>query len=103
MKDFPFLVISIKPYEYFDVTNGSFTKCPTLPTVILVHGHLVSSEGMTYGANNQNATMLGGLFASVLGSDGRQGPAPSRLALLCSLLNLSRKLAQTPLVNPAQV
>lgn len=72
-------------------------------TVILVHGHLVSSEGMTYGANNQNATMLGGLFASVLGSDGRQGPAPSRLALLCSLLNLSRKLAQTPLVNPAQV
>ncbi|ROT65105.1 hypothetical protein C7M84_016940 [Penaeus vannamei] len=41
-------------------------------------------------------------FASVLGSDGRQG---QRLLvwLLCSLLNLSRKLAQTPLVNPAQV
>lgn len=72
-------------------------------SVILVHGHLMSSEGITYGATNQNATVLGGLFASVLGSDGRQGPAPSRLALLCSLLNLSRKLAQTPLVSPPQV
>ncbi|XP_069180397.1 baculoviral IAP repeat-containing protein 6 isoform X6 [Procambarus clarkii] len=71
-------------------------------TVVLVHGHLMSSEGVTYGATNQNANMLGGLFASVLGSDGRQGPAPSRLALLCSLLNLSRKLSQTPLVSPAQ-
>ncbi|CAL4062959.1 unnamed protein product, partial [Meganyctiphanes norvegica] len=71
-------------------------------TVMLVHSHLVSSEGITYGANNQNNSMLGAgfPFASVLGSDGRQGPAPSRLALLCSLLNLSRKLAQTPLNAP---
>ncbi|KAK7067357.1 Baculoviral IAP repeat-containing protein 6 [Halocaridina rubra] len=72
-------------------------------TVVLVHSHLVSNEGITYGATSQTSSMLGGLFASVLGSDGRQGPAPSRLALLCSLLNLSRKLAQTALVNPAQV
>ncbi|XP_064112985.1 baculoviral IAP repeat-containing protein 6-like isoform X2 [Macrobrachium nipponense] len=72
-------------------------------TVVLVHSHLVSNEGVTYGATNQTSTMLGGLFASVLGSDGRQGPTPSRLALLCSLLNLSRKLAQTGLINPAQV
>lgn len=70
---------------------------------MLVHSHLMSSEGVTYGATSQNANMLGGLFASVLGSDGRQGPAPSRLALLCSLLNLCRKLAQTPVVTPPQV
>lgn len=75
-----------------------------LVSVILVHGHLMSSEGITYGATSHNSNMLGGLFASVLGSDGRQGPAPSRLALLCSLLNLSRKLAQTPLSSqPPQV
>ncbi|PNF18833.1 hypothetical protein B7P43_G01653, partial [Cryptotermes secundus] len=72
---------------------------------VLVYSYILSLEKVKcHSVSESNVTAsscFGGLFASVLGGETKQGKPASWDALLCSLLKLVNKLVQTPLMSHA--
>ncbi|KDR13250.1 hypothetical protein L798_12638, partial [Zootermopsis nevadensis] len=70
---------------------------------VLVYTYILSLEKVKCRSVSESnviaSSCFGGLFASVLGGETKQGKPASWDALLCSLLKLVNKLIQTPLVS----
>ncbi|PSN56888.1 hypothetical protein C0J52_00682 [Blattella germanica] len=70
---------------------------------VLVYTYILSLEKVKCRSLSESnvtaSSCFGGLFASVLGGETKQGKPASWDALLCSLLKLVNKLVQTPLVS----
>ncbi|KAJ9600171.1 hypothetical protein L9F63_009505, partial [Diploptera punctata] len=70
---------------------------------VLVYTYILSLERVKCRSLSESnvtaSSCFGGLFASVLGGETKQGKPASWDALLCSLLKLVNKLVQTPLVT----
>ncbi|XP_069689782.1 baculoviral IAP repeat-containing protein 6 isoform X2 [Periplaneta americana] len=70
---------------------------------VLVYTYILSLEKVKCRSVSESnvtaSSCFGGLFASVLGGETKQGKPASWDALLCSLLKLVNKLVQTPLVS----
>ena len=80
---------------------------PGLPIGVLVYTYILSLEKVKCRSVSESSvtasSCFGGLFASVLGGEMKQGKPASWDALLCSLLKLVNKLVQTPLASHAHV
>ena len=74
----------------------------TITTGVLVYTYILSLERVKCRSLSESnvtaSSCFGGLFASVLGGETKQGKPASWDALLCSLLKLVNKLVQTPLI-----
>jgi hypothetical protein len=74
---------------------------------VLVYTYILSLEKVkcrnVSESNVTASSCFGGLFASVLGGETKQGKPASWDALLCSLLKLVNRLVQTPLVSHTHV
>jgi hypothetical protein len=84
-----------------------FTDVSGLPIGVLVYTYILSLERVKCRSVSESSvtasSCFGGLFASVLGGEVKQGKPASWDALLCSLLKLVNKLVQTPLASQAHV
>jgi hypothetical protein len=93
-------------YETWNICM-MFTDIPGLPVGVLVYTYILSLEKVKCRSVSESnvtaASCFGGLFASVLGGEMKQGKPASWDALLCSLLKLVNKLVQTPLTSHAHV
>lgn len=79
----------------------------TIISGVLVYNYILSTEKIKCRSISETSvsasSCFGGLFASVLGGDVKQGKPASWDVLLCSLLKLVNKLIQTPLNPPSLV
>lgn len=93
-------------YCFKPCIHDIYTSC-VLSTGVLVYTYILSLEKVkcrsVSEASVTASSCFGGLFASVLGGETKQGKPASWDALLCSLLKLVNKLVQTPLASHTHV